>query len=42
MKLFNMYYFQKYALLKTSSVDGLSRSSKALSQNHACKKKMSW
>ena len=42
MILFIMYCFPKYALLKTSPVDGLSRSSKALSQNHACKKKMSW
>ena len=32
MKLFNMYYFQKYELLKTSSVDGLRRGSKALSK----------
>ena len=40
MKLFNMYHFPKYALLKTSSVDGLSRSSKARPKaTLPCKKK---
>ena len=40
MKLFNMYHFPKYALLKISSVDALSRSSKALPKaTLPCKKK---
>ena len=39
MKLFNMYHFQKYALLKTSSVDGLSTSSKALPKATLARKK---
>ena len=40
MKLFNMYHFPKYELLKTSSVDGLSRSSKARPKaTLPCKKK---
>ena len=43
MKLFNMYHFPKYALLKISSVDALSRSSKALPKaTLPCKKKMPW
>ena len=38
MKLFNTYHFLKYVLLKTSSVDGLSRSSKALSKDTLVRK----